>query len=629
MRAAVLLLMLSFLMTPALAITRYVDAARPDNSGDGLSWATAHKYLPTALAAAQSGDQIWVAQGIYKPTTSTTDRQATMALKEGVAIYGGFTSGQMNLTDRNIDPETNNTILSGDIDNDGTLENNSYQIFYNSGALSSSTILDGFTLTATNSPTSVTRGGVIRVQSPSADTPCSPYIAHCLFRDNYASNNGAASFVDANSSPQFVSCTFRNNSTGVFPSYGAGGAIYISGGYGNTTKPKFINCAFQGNRAGFRGGAINIDEGGGGGEATPILINCSFQGQRAGMSAPGSAIYKAGSGPLAIMTNCIFWDNGSNAFSQNRSNANVNVNASYCLFDATMGNYPGTNNLTTTTNPFVSSASTMLRVCSPAIDAGSDAAYTGPATGLANNPRTVRTIDMGAYEFQSALPTIVATLSGNQVLTPSQTDGLRASISDGTAPYTIVYSDGSSNYTVSNYQSGDNIPVAPAQPTTYTLVSVTDANGCVGTTSGSVTVQDARCGNKNQNVTICYYGVTQCVSEKIAQRYIKLGATLGGCGTGNARIGAEETNAPLQLSLKAYPNPVQDAVTLEVLAPNAGEATFEVVDLTGRTRQTKSENLVEGLNEVGLRLGGLPAGLYLIRATDARHRQGVVKVSKQ
>ncbi|GHB58249.1 hypothetical protein GCM10007390_09670 [Persicitalea jodogahamensis] len=142
--------------------------------------------------------------------------------------------------------------------------------------------------------------------------------------------------------------------------------------------------------------------------------------------------------------------------------------------------------------------------------------------------------------------------------------------------------------------------------------------------------QDVRCGNKNQNMLICYYGVTQCVSEKIAQRYLKLGATLGGCGTGRARIGvAESDKLPLQLALKAFPNPVQDAMTLEVLAPSAGPATFEVLDLTGRTRQSRSENLVEGLNEVGFRLGTLPTGMYLIRAVDALNRQGVVKVSKE
>ena len=130
---------------------------------------------------------------------------------------------------------------------------------------------------------------------------------------------------------------------------------------------------------------------------------------------------------------------------------------------------------------------------------------------------------------------------------------------------------------------------------------------------------------------ICYYGVTQCVNEKTAKRYLKLGATLGGCSSGSkARIGLEEsTDAPFTLALKAFPNPVQDAMTLEVLAPNAGIATFGVLDLTGRTRQSRTENLAEGLNEVEFRLGTLPTGLYLIKATDALGRKGVVKVSKK
>jgi len=31
-------------------------------------------------------------------------------------------------------------------------------------------------------------------------------------------------------------------------------------------------------------------------------------------------------------------------------------------------------------------------------------------------------------------------------------------------------------------------------------------------------------------VTICYYGVTLTVSQKVAKRYLKLGATKGPCG---------------------------------------------------------------------------------------------------
>ncbi len=37
-------------------------------------------------------------------------------------------------------------------------------------------------------------------------------------------------------------------------------------------------------------------------------------------------------------------------------------------------------------------------------------------------------------------------------------------------------------------------------------------------------------GEESGMTTICYYGVTMKVSQKIAKRYLKLGATMGGCG---------------------------------------------------------------------------------------------------
>jgi hypothetical protein len=178
--------------------------------------------------------------------------------------------------------------------------------------------------------------------------------------------------------------------------------------------------------------------------------------------------------------------------------------------------------------------------------------------------------------------------------------------------------------------TGPSQQLCPITNTTYT-VTVTDANGCATTQEVTITVQDIRCGPQKQNVTICYYGVTQCVSEKIAKNYLKLGATLGSCGTGNTRVSYEPQTSPLlpQLSLKAYPNPVQDAVTVEVLSSVAGTANFEVLDAAGRARQSRKQDLQEGVNDVVFRLGTLPTGVYLIRSVNALGHQGVVRVNKQ
>lgn len=175
-----------------------------------------------------------------------------------------------------------------------------------------------------------------------------------------------------------------------------------------------------------------------------------------------------------------------------------------------------------------------------------------------------------------------------------------------------------------------------SQPGSYTLSATCTQNGCTGPASArlSLIINPApggnACGPKNQYVTICYYGVTQCVTEKIAARYLKLGATLGGCGTGNARLAAEEVSErPLKLSLKAYPNPAQDIVTLEVNAVVAGPAQLEIIDQQGRTLQRRTEELVQGTNEISFALGRQSAGSYFIRCQDVRGQQAMVRVQKE
>ncbi len=240
---------------------------------------------------------------------------------------------------------------------------------------------------------------------------------------------------------------------------------------------------------------------------------------------------------------------------------------------------------------------------------GCTASMTGSAT-VAVNP--LPTVDAGADQ------SVILGYGGPK----SNCTDLSADAIGGTPGYTYSWSPG-------DHDALQTVNVCPQMTTTYT-VTVTDDNGCQAIDQVTVNVKDVRCGPKKNMVSICYYGVSQCVSEKIAKNYLKLGATLGDCGANNVRLGVPESDElPLQLSLKAFPNPVQDLVTVEVLAPRAGAVTFEVLDLQGRPLQQRSEQLTEGLNQVEFRLGTLPTGIYLIQAVDALGQQGVVRIIRQ
>lgn len=84
-------------------------------------------------------------------------------------------------------------------------------------------------------------------------------------------------------------------------------------------------------------------------------------------------------------------------------------------------------------------------------------------------------------------PFISSVIAGDANLCGSSNTStdLIVTITGGAGPFEIVYSDGSTNTTVSNYNSGDLIPVSPTATTVYTLVSV---DGCNANISGSATV---------------------------------------------------------------------------------------------------------------------------------------------
>lgn len=408
-------------------------------ANDGSTWDNAFASLQDALAAAStcpSVAQIWVAQGTYKPGgNANADRTISFAMKNGVAIYGGFANtGNPTFAERN--PAGFPTTLSGDLQgNDGpdfaNNGENSYNVILNPVGLDNTAMLDGFVITSGNANGNnfpYFFGGGIYNEGRGSGNVCSPTIRNCVFQGNYAFLGGAM-YNEGNrsgtSSPVLTNCSFQGNTA----SYG--GAMYNDGKISGTSSPVLTNCSFQGNTAYANGGAMHND-GNISGTSSPVLTNCSLQGNTAfsnggammnygnysGVSSPvltncslqgniattsGGAMYNSGfngtSSPL--LTNSVFFGNGgSNTFFNGEA---TGASASYCLFDNTVTgvDVSGPGNLSTTVSPFVSTNSTELRPGSPAINAGLTSANT-TQTDLAGNPRVAGSgIDMGAHEFHA------------------------------------------------------------------------------------------------------------------------------------------------------------------------------------------------------------------------------------
>lgn len=148
--------------TDPLRSVKYVNSAAT-GTNSGSSWANAFTSLQSALDASLSGDQIWVAKGTYKPSSSygtgSTVRYNHFRMKAGVAIYGGFSGNETALSQRTMfsQGQTNETILSGDVGTVGDISDNCFNIFYHPSGLglTSTAILDGFTLRDANANLSV------------------------------------------------------------------------------------------------------------------------------------------------------------------------------------------------------------------------------------------------------------------------------------------------------------------------------------------------------------------------------------------------------------------------------------------------------------------------------------------
>jgi hypothetical protein len=171
----------------------YVNAAAT-GLNDGTNWTDAFTDLQAALAAAQSGDEIWVVAGMYRPVGAGGARTIAFQLGSGGAIYGGFLGGETLLSER--DPAVNLTTLSGDLNSDdgpsfaNNGENSFHVVAVGAGVINP--ILDGLTITAgnANSGGDDANGGGLLVGFLASVT-----LRSCRFIASSANGRGGAAYT--------------------------------------------------------------------------------------------------------------------------------------------------------------------------------------------------------------------------------------------------------------------------------------------------------------------------------------------------------------------------------------------------------------------------------------------------
>ncbi|MBX2893174.1 MAG: hypothetical protein KF734_19845 [Saprospiraceae bacterium] len=340
--------LMAFLILAANARAQTIRYVKPSGSGDGTSWANASGDLQAMIDASASGDEVWVAAGVYKPTTGA-DRTISFSLKSGVAVYGGFPdTGDPDMDDR--DWETYVTTLSGDIGAANDNSDNSYHVVFNQN-VNNTALLDGFAISGGNATGDVNlhrNGGGMYNQASS------PGISHCVFSGNGAGFRGGGMY-NQDSHPAVSNCTFSNNtagvagggaanngsSAGIFTScafsFNSSGDVAFGDGAGGVLNsggaaPVFNSCTFTGNSSAYGGGGMmnfsssptlndctfsqnTTGNGGGGGmlnnNASPVLTNCVFS-QNIGTNG-GGGMYNYFASPE--MNNCSFTSNTAGTFS--------------------------------------------------------------------------------------------------------------------------------------------------------------------------------------------------------------------------------------------------------------------------------------------------------------------------
>ena len=349
----------------------YVDAGATGGNY-GSSWADAMTSLADALDMAAPDyspvTEIWIAQGVYTPTTAGGSRSDSFVVPSGVTILGGFAGGESDALERN--PALHPVVLSGDLNGDdtpglGNIADNSYHVLI-ATHLDAPSVVDGLVVTGgnTNGDTFSTSGAGLYLDGGDLTVRNTRFVANSALI-----GGGAAIFNGANAT--FENCVLAGNGATVI----GAGAVAQTGSH-----VTFDNCAVAYNTANSAAGGLYIS-----GTDTTATIRSSIVWANSDNSGSGeSAQLRIGGGTVVTVDySCVMNWSGTLGGSGNTGSDPLFVDAAGG--DGALGTLDD---------------DLRLAAGSPGIDAGDPALAMTP--GLADLDHHGRVIcgrvDMGPYE---------------------------------------------------------------------------------------------------------------------------------------------------------------------------------------------------------------------------------------
>ncbi|MFC2151738.1 choice-of-anchor Q domain-containing protein [Bacteroidota bacterium] len=543
-----------------------------DDSNDGFTWESALANPQTALNRAEESGakKIFVAKGIYYPLStesgnidSDSIRHYTFTLKSNVEIYGGFdgnlyediNSRLMYDKDNNgnIEPWEfkNETVLSGNIQNDLDSTNNSYHVVTIPEITDTIAKINGFTISEGYSDLGEQRfeddytyslyaSGILSLNNG--------LIENCIikksetYRISKRGYGGGVYLRNSSLKGSYINnCKITIRNTGIADFIGYGGGIYSINS--SVVNNKISNCGiFEENPENYfysNGGGIynknssiinsivnNCYAINGGGIYGSIVIGCTITNCKG--EGSGSGVYVS-----SLMANTIVWNNSPNQvyvspYNTTISNCavqdedlagtnNIVLSSENCGGDDSFyypcfRNAPDSIGCVSTAEGYenISKANFNLLTNSNCINTGSNE-HVPPEidTDIIGNNRIINGIvDIGAYEYSSEFTVTIITNTGGSV-NPSV-----VSANNGDDATITITPDSGYEISTATYNSADifNDLVQTGESYTYDIIDITSngvinitftpidytvtanagSNGSVTPTNATMTVEDSQ-----------------------------------------------------------------------------------------------------------------------------------------